>query len=139
MQDWLAGPTSYTIHPGVAEAAGAATEPLALEAVDVELGDYHIFLVQQGVKTELEGGGGDVVTSGRLAAPYLLRRSRWTEASTLLEQMLQRDYSTEALAFALPLLRRIVEATAETEEGLKHAGPWPVRSRTPDRRRRRRR
>ena len=36
--------------------------------------------------------------------------------------MLQRDNSPESLAFALPLLRRIVEATAGTERELMDAG-----------------
>ena len=54
---------------------------------------------------------------GRRAAPYLLRQGRWKEASTLLDQMLLRDSSPASLAFALPLLRRIVEATAGTGRG----------------------
>ena len=79
-------------------------------------------MVQQGLKTEMEGGGSGVAESARRAAPYLLRQGRWDEASTLLERMLQRDESPDSLAFALPLLRRIVEATAGTERELSDAG-----------------
>lgn len=114
--------TTYTIHPGVAEAARAAAEPAVLDAADVELGNFHIAMVQRGLKSEMEGGGGVVTASARRAAPYLLRQARWQEASTLLERMLQRDSSPDSLAFALPLLRRIAEATAGIKEGQENAG-----------------
>ena len=38
----LARATTYTIHPGVAETERAAADPAALDAADVELGDYHM-------------------------------------------------------------------------------------------------
>jgi hypothetical protein len=44
----------------------------------------------------------------------------------LLEQMLKRDSSPSTLAFALPLLRRIVEATAGTDIGLALSGVLAV-------------
>jgi DNA polymerase III delta prime subunit len=114
--------TTYAIHPGVAEATRAATAPALLAAADIELGNYHIAMVQRGLETEMAGGGGIVVASARRGAPYLLRQARWQEASTLLEQMLQRDSSPAALAFALPLLRQIVAATADTERSLGDVG-----------------
>ena len=42
--------TTYTIHPGVAETVRAAADPAVLAAADVELGNYHIAMVQQGLK-----------------------------------------------------------------------------------------
>jgi tetratricopeptide (TPR) repeat protein len=93
-----------------------------LDATDIELGDYHIAMFQRGRKEEMTGGGRQVVRSARCAAPYLLRQARWAAAATLLEQMLQRDASPTTLAFALPLLRRIVDATAGIAEGLENAG-----------------
>lgn len=114
--------TTYTIHPGVAEAARATAEPALLDAVDVELGRCHIAVVRQGREQEMAGGSRTVVQSARRAVPYLLRQARWDAASTLLEQMLLRDRSPESLAFALPLLRRIVAATTGTEGGLSDAG-----------------
>jgi hypothetical protein len=110
--------TAYAIHPGVAEAARGAADASVLEAADIELGNYHRAGFSHGLKTEMGGGGGIVVESARRAAPYLLRQRCWAEASTLLEQMLYRDKSPDGLAFALPLLRRLAEATAGTEEGL---------------------
>ena len=95
-------------------------DPAVLDAADVELGNYHIAMVRHGLKTEMEGGGSGVAEHA--AAPYLLRQGRWDEASLLLERMIQRDKSPDSLAFALPLLRRIVEATAGTERELVDAG-----------------
>ena len=114
--------TTYTIHPGVAETVRAAADPAVLAAADIELGNHHSIMAAHGWKTEMEGGGRGVVEGGRRAAPYLLRQAHWDEASTLLEQMLHRDRSPDSLAFALPLLRRIVEATAGTERALSDAG-----------------
>ncbi|MCE7985852.1 MAG: CHAT domain-containing protein, partial [Caldilinea sp. CFX5] len=114
--------TSYTIHPGVAESVRSAAIATVLDAADIELGDYHIAMFRRGLKEEMTGGGRQVVTSARRSAPYLLRQARWEAASTLLEAMLQRDSSPATLAFALPLLRRIVHATAGTERALTDAG-----------------
>ena len=114
--------TTYTIHPGVAETVRAAADPAVLAAADVELGNYHIAMVQQGLKTEMEGGGSGVAESAAAPRPTCCARRRWEEASTLLERMIQRDESPDSLAFALPLLRRIVEATAGTERELSDAG-----------------
>jgi hypothetical protein len=122
MDAFKARATTYTIHPGVAESARAAADPAVLGAADIELGYYFLAGFRHGLKTEMEGGGGLVVDSARRAAPYLLRQERWEEASHLLEWMLHRDLSPESLAFALPLLRRIVEATAGTERSLLDAG-----------------
>ena len=124
--------TTYTIHPGVAETVRAAADPAVLAAADVELGNYHIAMVQQGLKREMEGGGSGVAESARRAAPYLLRQGRWDEAAALLERMLLRDQSPDSLAFALPLLRRIVEATAGTERELSDAGLLATTLRRPD-------
>lgn len=116
------GTTHYRIHPGVAEAVRAETPLAVLDAADLELGEYHLARVRHGRKTEGQGGGGLVVDGCRRGAPYLIRSGRWEEASTLLEQMTQRDQSPETLAFAIPLLRRIGEATAGTDTGLEDAG-----------------
>jgi tetratricopeptide (TPR) repeat protein len=114
--------TTYTLHPGVAEAARAEAAPAVLDAVDIEMGNYHGSMFMRALKREMEGQGGTVVASARRAAPYLLRQARWEEAGTLLERLLHRDASPATLAFALPLLRRIVEATAGTERELIDAG-----------------
>lgn len=117
-----AGTATYTLHPGVAEAVRAAADPAVLDAADVELGNFHIAMYQQALKREMQGMSSAIAASARRAAPYLLRQERWEAASTLLERMLQRDSSPDTLAFTLPLLRRVVEATAGTTEGLENAG-----------------
>jgi hypothetical protein len=113
---------SYAIQPSVAETVRGEAESDVLDAADVMIADYHIAVVWRGLKSEMEGGGWLVVDSARRAAAYLLRQRRWEVASALLEEMLQRDRSPESLAFALPLLRRIVEATSGTDLGLENAG-----------------
>lgn len=122
LSQFKAQATTFNIHPGVAETARAAAAAAVLAAADIELGNYHIAMYQQGRKTEMQGSGPMVAASARRAAPYLLRQARWAEAGTLLEQMLARDRSPATLAFALPLLRRIAEATTGTELGLGVAG-----------------
>lgn len=114
--------TTYTIHPGVAEAARAATEPAVLDAADVEMGNFHGAMVSDGLRREMEGRGHAVIASARAAAPYLLRQGRWPEASMLLEVVLQRDGSPTTVAFALPLLHRIAGAVKGTPAEQKHAG-----------------
>jgi hypothetical protein len=114
--------TAYTIHPGVAEAARAATGPDVLDAADVEMGTFHVAMVIDGVKSELEGGGHVVVASARRAIPYLLRQARWAEASMLLESLITRDRSPVSVSYALPLLNRITEAVAGTGFEQMHAG-----------------
>ena len=122
------------------EAARATAAAAVLAAADVELGDYHLAGVRHGLETESEGGGETVVDAARRGVPYLMRAQRWDAASTLLEKMLQRDQSPEALAYALPLLERIVTATAGTDRGLSDAGVlakalrWAGRSEEAERR-----
>jgi hypothetical protein len=122
MAEFASRSTTYTIHPGVAETMRAAADPTVLAAADIELGNYHRAVVLQGLKNEMEGGGRRIVDSARRAAPYLMRQERWSEASTLVQRILLRDQSPDSLAFALPLLHHVVEATAGSEEGLKIAG-----------------
>ena len=71
---YAARATTYTIQPGVAETVRAAVEPAVLAAADIELGNYHIAMVQHGVKTEMEGGSSVVTESGRRAAPTCCAR-----------------------------------------------------------------
>jgi hypothetical protein len=118
IDEFLAGGTTYTIHPGVAETQRSAAGGSVLAAADIELGDYHLAMVSRGQEAEAAGRAGGVAESARRASPYLLRQQRWEEASILLEQLLGRDTSTDTVAFALPLLERISEATAGTEREL---------------------
>jgi hypothetical protein len=85
---------------------------------DIELGDHHLAMVDRGQEAEAAGRAGGVAASARRASPYLLRQRRWGAAIHLLEQLLHRDARPDTVAFALPLLERISEATAGTEREL---------------------
>lgn len=114
--------TTYAIHPGVAEAALASADAADRDAVDVELGNHFVARASHRSKNEMQGGTQTVVDGARRATPYLVRQERWREAATVLEQMIRRDASPERIAFAIPLLQRIVQTTTGTTEGAEHAG-----------------
>jgi tetratricopeptide (TPR) repeat protein len=122
LAELAAGATTYTIHAGVAEAVREAAEKSVLDAADVELGDFHLAGFQRGEQSEGTGGGGTVVAAARRGVPYLLRQDRWPEATLMLERMLARDSSPEALDFATPVLRVIAGATRGHEGDLIYAG-----------------
>ena len=65
-----------------------------------------------------EEKGQMVITAGLRSAPYLMRQKRWSEASALLEQAINRDRSPETIASVLPLLRHIAQATRGTDREL---------------------
>jgi len=115
-------PSSLRLHPAVAETLRAATAASLRAAVDMELGDFWIAVYWQGRDTEMQGGGPLVVQGGKRAAPYLMRASRWQEASTLLERVIQRDTTPATLAQTIPLLQRLADATRGTERELIDAG-----------------
>ena len=117
-----AAETLFRIHPAVAGTGRQEAGPGVCEAVDWELGDFWMATAQQGLKTEMQGGGRMVVEAGKRGAPYLLRSKRWEEAASLLERMTMRDKSPGAVAIALPFLREIVAATQETPEGVENLG-----------------
>ena len=112
----------FAIHPGVAEAGRAAAGEGIQAAVDVELAAFWNTLFQAGLERESAGGGGVVTLAGRHAAPYLMRRQEWGQASVLLEQVLYRDESPSTVAAVLPMLGRIAEATKGTDRELVDAG-----------------
>jgi tetratricopeptide (TPR) repeat protein len=116
------GTAVFRIHPAVAEAGRDEADPAILEAADIELGNFHRAVSQDGLKREMEGAGQLIVESGRRAAPYLLRTRQWEEAATLLQEMISRDTTPATLEMAIPLLRRIAEATKGTANESKSGG-----------------
>jgi CHAT domain len=104
-------PVAYRVHPGVAAAITAAASPDVRDAADAGLAGYWAGV--SGGAREREGGedSGLVVAAGLAAAPYLLRQADWDTAAGLLEHALMRDRSPGVVAAALPVLRRIAEAT----------------------------
>lgn len=118
----LRAAATFTIHPGIAEAVRAGADPAVLDAADLEVGNFHGAMFAFALQRETEGLSQAVAASARRAVPYLMRQKRWREAAMLLEWMLARDDSPAALAFALPVLRRIAEATKGTERELIDTG-----------------
>ena len=116
--------TSYTIHPGVAETerVGRPTRPCSPRPRS-SWGTTTSPCTSRALKVEIEGGGSGVAESARRAVrPTCCARDAGIRRPSLLDRMIQRDQSPDSLAFALPLLRRIVEATAGTERELSDAG-----------------
>ncbi len=113
---------SYGIHPGVAEAALAKGDAALLHATDIELGSFFTALVAHGLQKESEGGGVVIAHAARRGVPYLMRTGQWDLAAILLERLLLRNQSPETIDFALPLMERIVQATAGSERALSHQG-----------------
>ncbi|HEX4965594.1 MAG TPA: CHAT domain-containing protein [Thermoanaerobaculia bacterium] len=117
-----AGETLFRIHPAVADTGRQEAGPGVCEGVDWELGDFWKAVAQEGLKSEMQGGGRMVVEAGKRGSPYLLRAKRWEEAAFLLERMTHRDQSPCTLAMALPFLREIQAASQETPGSVQSLG-----------------
>src|SRR5262249_40991291 len=117
--DPAVAPVRYQIHPGIAEAVRAHTELHIQTVVDTELAAYWAGVQRAAIQREGGEAGQLVVHAGLAAAPYLLRRSDWRTASTLLERATFRDKSPATIRAVIPLLRRITHATSNpTDERL---------------------
>jgi len=107
---------AYRMHPGVAAAIAAAAELEIREAVDAELGAFWNSVAYQASEREHGEDSALIVQAGLAAAPYLLRRSDWRTASTLLEYVVRRDESPETVQAVLPGLRQIAAATGRPDD-----------------------
>lgn len=124
-----------TLHPAIAERLRALAAPETLARLDQALGRFWTAQFIQAYENETQGQGRALTHAARHAIPYLLRREEWETASTLLEHLIFREPSPATLAYALPRLERIAEATTGTErEGidlailanaLRRAGRYP--------------
>lgn len=111
------GAVEYMIHPAVAEAGRDDAGGTAQAVVDDALWGYWLDVYADAQKQETTGSATALVTLAALGvAPYLLRLGRLPAAVGFLEQALHRDDSPATLSRALPLLRRIIAATAGTDE-----------------------
>jgi tetratricopeptide (TPR) repeat protein len=108
------------IHPSVAEAGRAEAGPAFQEAVDAELASSWQLLMRVGLDSygKEPGAGAMIVRAGLASFPYLSRRREWGKASAMLERAASLDSSPATLAAGLPRVRRIIEATAGTNEEL---------------------
>lgn len=110
----------YRIHPGVAEAVHAVIPEPVIAVVDEQLAAWWSAVVG-GWETAPPPNGENTshvtVRASLAAARYLLRRDHWDAASCLLERALLRDgYSPATTLAAIPLLRRIAEATGAVKD-----------------------
>jgi tetratricopeptide (TPR) repeat protein len=108
-------PDDYTIaiHPGVAEAGRAEAEAAVQTEVDRELAStWHQLMRQSRELLGKEPTSSLIVCAGMAAFPYLARLGNWETAAWMLEQSVHVDQSPEAIAAALPMARRIAQATA---------------------------
>ena len=108
-------PVFYAVHPGVAEAGRGEAGEKVLEGADAELGNYHLAVLQHGLETETRGGTRLVVLGAEQAVPYLMRSRRWEEASSALEDLIDRAQTSAALNQTIPILRAVAEAAEGTD------------------------
>lgn len=103
----------YRIHPGVAEAVHASTPEPVITAVDEQLAAWWTAVVD-GWEVAPQRADNDASLT---AARYLLRQREWNAASCLLERaLIQHGYSPAAALAAVPLLRRIADATGALKD-----------------------
>jgi tetratricopeptide (TPR) repeat protein len=101
--------TSYTLHPGVAEAGRGRAETPFLDTTDAEIADFWAAIFQE-VTGTAEGAAlhtGLMVRSGLASVPYLLRQQRWADATVLLERAFLCDPSRSNAAAMLPMIQQI--------------------------------
>ena len=110
----------YDIHPVVAEAGLAETDKGFRIIVDSVMADFCSAMFCKAIDDEMSGTGWLAAEFGQRAVPYHMRLGQWEEAADLIDMTISRDQSREAQAMAIPVLRRIVEATRETEYRLKN-------------------
>jgi len=104
------------IHAGVAEAGRAEAGAALQEAVDLELAaTWNTVATKARQVHGREAWAGPALERAGLAAfPYLARLRQWEVASGLLERLVQLDRSPDTIASVLPLVQRVVTATAGT-------------------------
>jgi tetratricopeptide (TPR) repeat protein len=117
-------PFEILIHPGVAQAGRAEAGAEFQDAVDMELAATWrtVMAHEQEEYGKSPEAGNMIVRAGLAAFPYLSRRQDWATASTLLEQVDRVDSAPATIAALLPRMRRIVEATTETDRELTDRG-----------------
>ncbi len=110
-----AGQVEYRLHPGVAEAIRAGTEPALRVTVDELLSELWTGLYLNARQGESRGEPASwlVTRAGLAAAPYLLRQRRWSLASGLIEQASGRDRSPATTRQALGYLRQILDGETD--------------------------
>jgi tetratricopeptide (TPR) repeat protein len=102
----------WVVHPGVADAVRADTDPGLAEVVDEVAGNGWLGTLEAAQAREVEQREGAwVLRAARSAAPYLLRRGRWDDLDFVAGQVLVRDPGVSAAVVLAPMLQVAAEAT----------------------------
>ena len=112
----------YAIHPGVAQAGLEEVDEKFRTAVDSMMASLWSAFFVKARHGGAEEAGQVVIMTGLKSAPYFMRLKRWSEASTMLEQVIYRDRSPDTIASVLPLLRHIAQATKGMDRELVDSG-----------------
>ncbi|HEX2296929.1 MAG TPA: AAA family ATPase, partial [Pseudonocardiaceae bacterium] len=113
------GPVHYRIQPSVVDTVQASTPEPVLAAIDAQLASWWTAVGDWGIKQQQDGKDTSELVSraGLTAAGYLLRQHDWNAAICVLDRLLMRDgYSLSTSLAAIPLLRRVVEATGTVKD-----------------------
>ncbi len=111
----------YIIHPGVVQAGLGEIDEKFKTVVDSKMASYWRAVFDEAQSGDQEKGQ-LVIMAGLRSAPYLIRLKEWSEASSILEDVISRDSSPETIASVLPLLRHIAQVTSGTDQGLIDSG-----------------
>lgn len=118
-QDLASGEVvAWRVHPGVADAVRAETDPELTEVIDDVAGDAWLGTLHGARAREAaEGEGAWVMRAALSAAPYLLRRQRWDELDFVAGEALIRDPGVGLTVRLAPMLAAAVEAVRGRDLG----------------------
>jgi hypothetical protein len=106
----------YQIHPVVAATGRDLAGARFRQAADSGLGIFWTSLSDEArAQEEQQQTSGMVIRASLGAAPYLVRLQLWEPAASLLDHALTRDTSPAAARAALPALRTVAAAVADTD------------------------
>ncbi|WP_021593713.1 CHAT domain-containing protein [Actinomadura welshii] len=107
------------LHPLVASTGGSLTDEPARAAIVEAAATYWVAEIEAAVDAERAGGPASDVNRAALAgAPYLLEGGKVKTASDALDLVLRRERSRHGLSALVPLLARLIQMAAGTEEEL---------------------
>lgn len=111
-------PVRYRLHPGVAEAVRADTDPQLRATVDDLLAGLWDDVLQRAVRSESRGQQASwvVARAGLAATPYLLRLGRWLNAGRMVEQVALRDESPGTTRRMLGYLQEILDGEFDPDQ-----------------------
>jgi hypothetical protein len=109
---------AYHMHPAVASAGRADSDPELRDAVDFEIAAYWVTALETGLERETEQLGWLVLRAASGGLPYFLRQQAWATLTWTAGTVLTRDVSPRTAAGLLPLLRQAATIAGDTENEL---------------------